>query len=79
MGPMTHVFTDTAIVDGILVPTAYWTQGPSGGVAGRHVARNWNFSAEFDESRMEMPANAAVDRSAKVPRRGGSGLSTTAP
>ncbi len=61
MGPMTHVFTETATVDGILVPTAYWTQSPNGGVAGRHVARNWSFKAEFDESRMKKPDNAVVD------------------
>ena len=63
MGPMTHVFTETATVDGILVPTAYWTQSPSGGVAGRHLARNWNFSAEFDESRMKKTDRAVVDYS----------------
>lgn len=63
MGPMTHVFDEMAMVDGIVVPVRYWTQGPGGGVAGTHVVRDWSFRKQFDESRMQRPANAVVDSS----------------
>ena len=63
LGPMIHVFEEMTVVDGILVPTRYWTQGPDGGVAGTHLVRNWSFRKTFDNARMIRPANAIIDRS----------------
>lgn len=63
LGPITHVYDEFQTVEGLTVPATYHTIGPAGRVMGEHWVTRVSFSEKFDESRMEMPHNAEVDKS----------------
>ncbi len=56
------VYDTSATVDGLVVPTAF-TIYEDGEVYATCQIRNWSFQKPFDESRLEMPAEAVIDES----------------
>jgi len=63
-GPMLRIHDQFVTVDGLVFPTRMHTSVPRGRLAiGEHLLLNYSVGGSFDESRMVMPAGAALDTS----------------
>ena len=62
LGPLLKVYVDHEEHAGLLFPTRYDTYR-NGNAYGVHWARAWSMDEPFDESELEMPEGASVDRS----------------
>lgn len=64
MGPVVRVFQNFTSVDGLLMPTRFYSTNPNGDpIYGHHVIINYSFKKEFENDWLIMPSDAKIDKS----------------
>jgi hypothetical protein len=63
MGPVTHTFDEHITVDGLTFLKRYHTYSAREKLMGMHVVYGISLREPFDESKLEMPAQAVIDDS----------------
>ena len=63
IGPITHIIYGYKNVDGLVFPEKFDTFNEKRQDYGRHIIYSYSLNKKFDESRMEIPADAVIDKS----------------